>query len=190
MSDIPSFRNNTILDACCIINLYASDVMKSVLSTIPGQKAIVQYVRDKEVRYIYTDEGGTTSIDLQPLLDKDLLYIVDLENEREQETVVDFAFLSNGKMGNGEAFSASIAVHRDWTFATDDKDAILLLQQYMPQLHIMTTPDLFKHWVDVYNPSFDAIRDALGNIQRRAKYMPDKDHYLYQWWEMYRGNNI
>lgn len=187
MSDIPPLRDNTILDAYCIVNLYASDVIEPILGTLPGQKTII---RNKEVRYIYADDGDITLIDLQPLLDKKLLSAVNIENEREQEMVVNLAFLSNGKLDDSAAFSASIASSRNWTLAIDDKDAILLFHQYLPQLHTMTTLDLFKYWVDISQPSFDAISDALGNMQRRAKYMPDKSHYLYRWWQIYRGNAI
>ncbi len=185
MSDIPLFRRYTILDACCLINLYASGVMESILNSIPGQVAVVQYVRDKEVRYIYTDGGGTTSIDLQAFLDKNLLFVVDLENEREQELVIDLAFLSNGKMGNGEAYSASIALYRNWSFGTDDKDTILLLQHHQPQLSIVTTPDLLKHWVDTIQPPSEVIHDVLENIRRRARYKPHGEHHFYKWWQMH-----
>ena len=183
MSDIPPVRAHMILDACCMINLAASDYMESILYALPTQKTISRYVREKEVRYVYGDSGEQISIDLQPLLDNTLLHLVDLESEDEQQTVVQLAYLSNGKMGNGEAISASIALHRDWTFATDDRDAILLLQQHQPQLHLVTTPDLLKYWASVDILSDDAVREVLEKIYRRARYKPYVDHHLEQWWQ-------
>ncbi len=184
MSDIPRLRDHTIIDAWSIVNLHASNVMEPVLKVLPGQKAIV---RDKEVR---TNNGNITLTDLQIPLDKKLFSFVDVESEREQETVINLAYVSNGKLGNSEAFAASIASNRNWTLVIDDQDAILLFQQHLSQLHIMTTLDLFKYWADISNSSFDAISDGLSNMQRRAKYMPDKSHYLYRWWQMYRGHAI
>jgi hypothetical protein len=186
MSDIPLFRNHMILDACCVINLAASDHMKSILYTFPAQKTISRYVREKEVRYMCGNDGEHISIDLQPLLDNTLLHLVDLESEEEYNTVINLASLSNGKMGNGEAISASIAIHRNWTFATDDRDAILLLQQHLPQLHIVTTPDLLKYWTSVAHPSDNVVREILEKIQRKARYKPYVDHHLEQWWQMYQ----
>lgn len=186
MSDIPVFRDCMILDACCMINLVASDHIENILYTIPTIKTLSQHVRDQEVRHIYDDDGTKASIDLKPLFDKTLLQLVDLENEDEQNTVVNLASLSNGSMGNGEAISASIAIHRDWTFATDDKDAILLLQKNQPQLPIVTTPDLLKYWVTVDNPSDDVVREVLLKIQKRARYRPHTDHHLELWWQMYQ----
>ena len=181
MSDILIFRDHTILDADSLANLYASDEIASILDAIPGQKVVVQHVRDKEVRRLHTDDGSTKLVDWQLLIEQTSLQVVDLESEHELNTAVNVAFPSNGKMGDDVALSAAIASHRQWTFVTDDKDSIVLLRQHQPQLHIVTTPDLLKYWASVDTPSDDVVREVLEKMKRRARYKPSIGHHLEQW---------
>jgi len=52
-----SEQEGIILDACCIINLYASSVMKHVLETIPVAFFVARYVKQKEALSIKTGTG-------------------------------------------------------------------------------------------------------------------------------------
>lgn len=191
MSDIPIFRDYTILDADCLANLYASDEIASILDTIPGQKAVVQYVRDKAMCYLYDDDGSTTFINVQLLIEKNLLQVVHFESEDESITAVNIAFLSNGRMRDDVAHSASIAIHRQWTLATDDRDSIVLLRQHQPRLHIVTTLDLLTYWIDSSQPSLEVVHDVLSKIQRRVGYKTYTGYHLEQWWQThYRKNGM
>lgn len=181
MSDIPIFRNHTILDADSLANLYATDEIVSILDTIPGQKVVVQYVRDKVVRRLHTDNDNTVLIDWQLLIEKYSLQVVDLESEDESITAVNVASLSNGRMDDDVAHSAAIAIHRDWTFATDDGGSILLLRQHHPGLHIVTTLDLLKYWSEGNSLSPENVHELLHKIYRRTMYKPYANHHLEQW---------
>lgn len=73
------FLNDTlILDASCLIALYASQKMSEVLQSIPRKITVAAYVFDKEALFVRTipDENGIrgkVKIDLQPFVDAGLL---------------------------------------------------------------------------------------------------------------------
>jgi len=185
MSDGLFPREGVILDACVIINLYASGYMQSILESIPKPISIAAYVYEMETQRIYTgpDEDvarETELINLQSFVNRKLLHIVPLEDGREAIAAVGFSAAT--RLDTGEAISAAIAVHRSWSLATDDKMAISFFTRKVPQLHLISTPELLKHWVDVTRPYITATNSAVANIRKRARYEPHHDHSLYRWW--------
>lgn len=192
MSDFPFPREGIILDACCVINLYASEYMKNILESISKQVAVAAYVRDAEAKRIY---GGpvedltreTEAINLQPFIDDKLLQVVSLENEAEENMVVNFS--SAARLGSGETISAAIAVLRQWSLGTDDKLAISFFIRKVPQLHLISTLDILKHWVDTTGPELTVIGRVLENIQNRASYEPHDKHHLYRWWKQHNNTH-
>src|SRR5579864_9139024 len=96
MSDVLFPGEGVILDACVIINLYASGYMRSILESIPNPVSIAAYVHEMEAHRIYTgpDEDVTKEtelINLQPFVDSKLLQVVLLEDGPEANTVVSFS---------------------------------------------------------------------------------------------------
>src|SRR6266700_4130778 len=131
-----------ILDACCVINLYASGQMGNILQSIAKVVAVAAYVRDEEAQRIYA--------------------------------------------GDGKAVTAAIALHRNWSIGSDDRKAISFFVQNMPQVQIITTPELLRYWVDAIEPSSEMVRIALQNIRRKARYEPHPKHPLCDWWRANR----
>ncbi|SRR5260221_7477716 len=186
MSDVLFTYDGVILDACVIINLYASGHMQSILASIPKPVSIAAYVYEMEAQRIYTgpDEDvakETELINLQPIVERKLLHVVPLENGPESAAAVSFSAAT--RLDTGEAISAAIAVHRSWSLATDDKMAISFFARQVPQLHLISTPQLLKHWVDVTRPHSIVTGLAIENIRKRARYEPHHDHSLYEWWK-------
>jgi len=175
-----------ILDACCIINLYASRQFGNILEAIPASVAIATYVREEEVLKVY---GGPAEdvmqkeeqIDLQPFIDRGLLLPVSPESEAENVTYVNFA----ASLDDGEAIIGAIAVHRNWAIGSDDRRAISFFAKEAPQLQRISTLELMKHWVDSTELPADVVRNALRNVRFRAKYVPHSKHPLYHWWRTY-----
>jgi hypothetical protein len=191
MSDFPFPHEGIILDACCIINLYASGYMQSILMSIPKKVSVAAFVRDVEANKIYSgpDEDAmreTELINLQPFVEKKLLQMVSPENEAEENTVVNFS--SAAAIDSGEAITAAIAMHRQWSLATDDRVATAFFTRKVPKLHLISTLDILKYWADTTCPSLTAMKVTLKNIQNRARYRPHYKHHLYRWWE--RCNDI
>lgn len=187
MDDIASSSDHIILDACCIINLYASRYIGDILKSVRKSIAIAAYVRDVEALRIY---GGSEDnirltdekIDLQPLIDAGLLEIVSLNSEDEENTFISFAAILGD---DGEAITGAIAIHRDWIVGTDDRKARAFFSRSEPPLRVISTLELIKCWADVDSPSFEEIKGVLRNVRLRANYEPDRKHVLFNWWQKY-----
>ncbi len=176
-----------ILDACCIINLFASQQMRAILETIPKNLSVAAYVKDHEVLNIYSGpidnvQETSQSIDLQPFIDNKLLLLVDIETEDEQNAYVNFA----ERLDDGEAVTGAIASSRNWAIATDDSASVKLFQSSIPHLALVSTLDLVKYWADTDKRNEELIRVTLLNIRVRGKYEPPRKHTLYKWWQKYR----
>lgn len=176
-----------ILDACCIINLYASGVMGAVLRSITSSIAVAAYVRDHETLTVACETSAGTSlqredIDLQPFIDEGVLTVASPETDQELVTVVTFAV----HLDDGEAFTGAIAFHRNWSLASDDGKALRFFRQHAPRVQLITTPELIKYWVDTSHPTLEDVRVALRNIRIRARYEPHRTHILYEWWQKCR----
>ncbi len=189
MSDVLFPGEGVILDACVIINLYATGYMRSILESIPKPVSIAAYVHEMEAHRIYTGPyedvtKETELINLQPFVDSKLLQVVPLEDGLEANTAVSFSAAT--RLDNGEAISAAIAVHRSWFLATDDKTAISFFTRKAPQLHLISTLEILKYWVDTTGPQMAAVGVMLGNIRKRARYEPHYEHHLYGWWKACR----
>jgi hypothetical protein len=188
-TDVVFSQDCIILDACCIINLYASGQMGSILKSISKSVAVAAYVRDEEALRIYSGlEGDETQkdeqINLQPFIDSGLLIVVSPETEAENTTFVNFAVT----LDDGEAITGAIAFHRNWSIGSDDRKATSFFTQNMPHLQVITTPELIKYWVNTTNPPFEVVRQALQRIRTCARYEPNLRHKLYLWWQKYKGS--
>jgi hypothetical protein len=173
-----------IVDACCIINLYATDRMGDILRAAPVRFAVCSYVKDTEALAVNdgVDTDGNpkqTPVDLQPLVSAGLLEIV----------VPDWSILSphiimlakGGIRGMGEKISGAIAHNKDWAIATDDRDAQRKLAALMPRTQIVTTLELVRNWADMENVTTDVLREVLSRIQVRGNYIFPPSHQLYGW---------
>ncbi len=176
-----------ILDASCIISLYASGQMEDILRSIRKSVAVAAYVLNKEALWIYggPDEDvkqAKEKIELQPFVDSGLLQIVTLDSEVETETYVNLAI----EIDDGEAVTGAIAMHRGWGIGIDDKKARSLFQREGAHLQLVYTLELVKYWADIMDPSSETISRAVTRIQKRAAYEPGSKHPLYSWWMKYK----
>jgi len=175
-------REALILDACCVITLAASGRMAGIVASLGMPVAVADFVREREVRLLASgdpEDPGGGAIDLGSLVDAGLLEIVGLERGDEHLTFLDFA----RHVDDGEALTGAIALHRDWAMATDDARACAFLAREAPQLPLLSTPELVRHWVEQERPSAGAVREVLARIRRRARYAPGRNHPLARWWE-------
>jgi len=186
MTEGAFFHDCIILDACCIINLYASRQFGNILKSLPISVVVATYVREEEACKIYggPDENVTQreeQIDLQPFIDSGLLILVSPDTEAENETYVDFA----ASLDDGEAITGALAVHRNWAIGSDDRRAISFFAKAAPLVQRISTLELIKYWADTPDLPPDVIRTALRNVRTRAKYEPHAKHPLYEWWRTY-----
>ena len=184
------FNHDTLLiDASCLINLYASNQLANILRSIPKTVAVAAYVADREALFIHSEinESGERTkeqIILQPFVNAGLLHLVDLASEEEAEILATFSALITDR---GEAITGAIALHRNWAIIVDDKKARRLFQQNASQLQLIYTLELVKHWVELDSPTGAVITATLQNIRRRATYTPRRQDPLHDWWHQHNG---
>lgn len=187
MSDSLPHQECLILDACCVINLYASGYMQPILEAFPKSVAVAAYVYQVETMRVYSDSMACglmqyEAINLDVFINNNYLQVIH-PTEHEEDIILR---LSSAALESGEAMTAAIAVHRMWSLGTDDKAAIAYLKQKVPELQVISTLDIIKLWVDTADPPFTHVRGVLDNIQRRARYQPHRQHPLYAWWKQYQ----
>lgn len=181
-------HNCIILDASCIISLYASGQMEGILQSIQKSVAVAAFVFNREALWIYggPDEDVKQTrekIELQPFVDAGLLKVVTIASETEAQVYVNLSI----EIDDGEAVTGAIAIHRNWAIGVDDKKARSLFQREAAYLQLAYTLELVKHWADITEPSLETISRALIRIQDRAAYEPGQNHPLYSWWMKYRN---
>lgn len=184
MSPLVLQHPGIVLDACSLINFYASGHAASIFSTISGFVATTEYVKVKEATKIYAEpvEGitqPTEKIDLTQLIEAGLLHIIDLASEEEQLTFVSLA----ANIHAGEAATAAAAYHHNLAIVTDDRQARNFLTNNLSNIQMFATLDIIKHWEEVSSVSREITGLVLRNIRVKARYKPRNSDVLFSWWE-------
>lgn len=172
-SHITSRHDCIILDACCVMNLYASRRMAGIVSSIRETVAVAVYVMDFEALSVYSSSKSASPqerepIDLQPLIDDGLLIPADLETEAEDVAFIDF---TSQRLDDSEAATMAIAVNRNWAVATDDRVARRICGQQHQNIQLISTPELVRHWVETKEPDERVVGRAILDIESRANYL-------------------
>ena len=183
MSDFVCKHEFVILDACCVINLYATDRMNEILRVAPVQFAVASYVQKREALWVYNGKDTNGSIlkqpiDLQRLVEDGLLEIVEPDIEVLSEQMV---ILASNDIPNGEMITGAIAYQRNWAIGTDDASASKKFVRLIPHLQIVSTLDLIKHWAIAGEVAQDDIRSVLQKMRSRAKFSVKDGHPHYEW---------
>ena len=187
-SHITTKHDCIILDACCIMNLYASGKMEEIISSIIETIAVAVYVMKVEALTVYKESKYASPddreiIDLQPLIDNGLLFVADIESDEEMLAFIEF---TSKRMDDGEAATMSIAKNRNWAVATDDRSAQRIFHGENNQTQLISTPEFIKHWQANMKPEPNVLRHTLLRIENRANYLVGRRHFLYQWWQSCR----
>lgn len=176
-----------LLDACCVINLYASGRISDILRSLPIVVAIATHVLQKEALYVLhvRDDGviEKISVNLAPLVASHLISLMDIESLDEQAAVVNFAAL---RFDDGEAVTAALALHRGAAVATDERRILGVLRTSFPQVAVITTSALVWHWADQTKASPGEVRAVLRNIEEGGRFVPPRDDPYYAWWQRAR----
>jgi len=123
-----------LLDACCLINLFATGRTEEILQALSYRFAVARYVVEEEVLEIDAEEADPTAasgegrVSLHPLLaelvEKGILEQLDVDSEEEQGELLRFA----AELDDGEAHTSALALVRGASVATDDRKAIRVLR--------------------------------------------------------------
>jgi predicted nucleic acid-binding protein len=173
-----------LLDACCLINFFASGRVEDILSALPYHFCIAEKVAE-EALYILPEGGNVETpsepdaISLAALTSGGLAEIMRPESEEEQAAYVNFAAV----LDDGEAMTCALAVLRSCDVATDERKAIRVLGERASHVDVHTTVALVKEWADLVGASPQAVRQTLESIRTRGRFRPGTHEPLLQWWE-------
>jgi predicted nucleic acid-binding protein len=184
MSEVAIKHERVILDACCLINLYASGRIDDILASLSKPVFVARYVWSNEALTVNGAHDSAadmqeTRIDLESQILGGLLGLADLETEDEEILFVNFA----ANLDDGEAITGAIAAARNWCIATDDRRARNVFADQVPQIQLLSSPELVKHWADVTAAEVDEICLVVQRIRRHGHFVPPASHFLYTWWQ-------
>lgn len=104
----------TLLDACVVIDLYATRQMEPILRADPTAVSVVDLVRSES---LYVRRGGSGEdarerepVDLDPVLAAGVVRVV-TPSDAELRSFVDLTL----RLDDGEAMTAAVAIHRGWS---------------------------------------------------------------------------
>jgi predicted nucleic acid-binding protein len=178
----PETTNLALIDACSVINLWASRHMEEILRALPHATAVVDIVA-KEALHVRRRAGAAGEIeleriDLEILVPTGCISKMTFGSDEELKRFVEFA----AEIDDGEAATCAIAVERGLSVITDDRKAQRLLRERFPQTRIITTSEVLKVWSDSGNLSDAAIGQVLRDIRDCARFIPRRQDPLHEWW--------
>lgn len=188
---ITHFLELTLLDASCLLNLYATGRLRDIALALPYRLGVAEYVREREALYVWRrgstgNEDKRVPVDLASLVDEGAIQVVRPERPEEEATFVDFAAV----VDDGEAFTIALALHRGYSVATDDRKARRILAERAQSVPLFSTLELLKAWAERASVSNDELRHAMLAIQSDASYIPSTRDPLYEWWLTITGFDL
>lgn len=175
-----------VLDACCVINLLASGEAEAILTAPPFRFGVVGLVAEREILHIRSSPGDEdpaapaeeAEITLEPLVQAGIVEILSPASPEEVATFVELAL----SLDDGEALSASLAMHRRALLVTDDLKALKVIAAVDPGVTLRRTSFLLKTWFEASAPGVERLRGALINVRQRGNFLPPRDDPEWQWW--------
>lgn len=175
-------RKPVLLDACAVINLFASRRMGEIV-VVYGSRCEICDVVMNEAQHVREFDPGTgiselVEINLEPLFSRKILHAARPATELELETYINLVVLG---LDDGEAMSGAIALHRGMVVVTDDRAATRILGE----VGVNTIPalTLVRHWIEQTRQNPENARMAIEDIHRRGRYVPAHSHPLRDWWD-------
>jgi hypothetical protein len=175
-----------VLDACSLVNLYATRRIAEILGAVPIDFCVCEYVLRNEATYILSSsptDGAEAKepIDLSAVIAKGLLDTVTLDSDAEAATYISLSM----EVDDGEAQTISVAAHRGMGVVTDDRLARNLITNRAIAPLVLTTGEVLQLWAGEANASDAEIREALSNVEVGGRFRPPRNDPAYGWWRNY-----
>ena len=169
-----------IVDACCLINLYASSEECSILRAC-GEFWVPPQVQREALRICRCDPADPTKLvsqdlDLSNAIAAGLIQTCQVEGPDESDAFIRYAM----QLDDGEAACLAVAQVRRWTVATDDRKARRIASEN--GIALISTPELIERWAHADSPHRKLLAEVLRRIERFAKFRPRRTDPLYAWW--------
>jgi predicted nucleic acid-binding protein len=172
---------DSIVDSCCLINLFAADDLLTILPPLRRRLYVPKQVLDESLYVRQTDPADASrlmqrTVDLMPAMGAGLLSRCELDGDEELDLFVRLATT----LDDGEAACLAIAKSRSWALATDDRKG--RREAGGLGVPVITTPELMKIWADATKADEPAIARLLRNIRDHARFTPHHTMPLHGWW--------
>ncbi|MBX9790816.1 MAG: hypothetical protein K2Y37_18005 [Pirellulales bacterium] len=173
---------SVILDACGLLNLYASGCFVRILTELPHDWYLPAASERESQQYRQPDPADperlvVASIDLSPVIASGVLRRCDCEGDEETRLYIELA----AQIGDdGESMGLAIAKCRGWSVLTDDKKARRIAGELGVQ--VTGTPDVLKAWSELVKPNPAELSAVLAAIERFANYRPGRGAEHFDWW--------
>jgi hypothetical protein len=170
------------LDACCLINLFATGRIEEILLGLPYRFATSRFVAEREVLSLAHSPGSSgplerEAVSLLQLESTGRLSLVDLSTVEEKAELIRFA----ADLDDGEASVCALAVIHGAGVATDDRKALRVLGQ-ATQVPTIQTPEILYEWASRSRVPEGEIGEVLRAVQDRARFSPRRDAPRSEWW--------
>lgn len=180
---MPNRPRMCLLDACSLLNIYASGYINEILDTLPFTCAVVVAV-ERETLYIRRGGSGEdadekVTVDMSPLIAANRLKVVSPNNDEEENAYVAYAT----QLHDGEAMTCALASLRGFDIVTDDRKASRVLETHAPHVSCHSTCSVVKEWSDISGATASTIKTVLTHIKERASFEPSRRDPLRNWWE-------
>lgn len=167
------------IDACILINLYATTRTVDILRAAGAQVVVVNQVAAEALYVLRPGAGGLEriAIDIAPEIQGGLLAMATL-SEAELSTYVRYA----ASLDDGEAATLSLASHRYSQVATDDRAAQNYIQRNKLDLSVVRTSDLVRQWMASSGASQVEVIQVLTEIRDYGRFTPNELDPHSSWW--------
>jgi hypothetical protein len=185
-----------VLDACCLINLFATGRTEEILRALPHRWAVARHVVEEEVLEIDSEKRDEAPgsdrgrVSLYPLLaelvEDGVLEQLDIDSQEEEAELVRFA----AELDDGEAHTCALAIVRGGRVATDDRKAIRTFPSAWDahgheSTAVLRTSEVLFAWADAQDLVKPDLIRIVRSIARRASFIPPKsDPYFERWMEL------
>jgi len=181
---MPALHSATplLLDVSCVISLYASSQMEPILGAYPAQIGVVDVVRTGEMLDVWDgpDENvrqHKSTVNLLPFITAGVLVEVPSETI-DMKMVVNLAAYG---LNNSECATMAVACRLGWGLGIDNASAWRRIAALLPQVSLVSTSQLLKHWADTQHITLKDVCTALQSMRRRGGYRFQKHDPLGDW---------
>lgn len=166
-----------VLDTCVLINLLATARIAEIVGVIAPSCLVCSAVSGESL-YLRPVEADAKleTVNLVPLLEAGILNSCQIEGPAEEELYVSYAM----ELDDGEAMSLAIAQACGFALATDERKARRMVRENIPQLSLVSTPEIIKAWAEKTTRA--EVIAVVRTILARARFRPSGLDPLATWW--------
>jgi len=170
---------DVLIDACCLINICASESLSEILGANPDRWHVCSAVA-AETLYIDAmgegDQRRRVRVDLEPWFEDGTLVRCAPEGDQELSLYVRYATI----VDDGEAMCLAIAESRRWVFASDERKGRRIA--VAAGLSMYCTPQRIRGWADASGAKQSVVTKVVKKITTLARYRPSADLPDADWW--------